>query len=399
MSEKWISRREIEAYPELSAEEARQVLAACTERVVKNLDYYGDGFPGAASEHNFYTPGPNLGWTTGFYTGEIWLAYLCEKDTEKKKRLREAGEAQVQSFLQRIENKTDVDHHDMGFLYSPSCVMAYKLTGNEEARRAALLAADQLMRRFRENGEFLQAWGQLGVPDNYRFIIDCLLNVPLLFFAARETGDETYRDIALRHLRTAKRYCVRGDGSTWHTVFMDPETGAFARGATCQGYRDGSAWSRGQAWGVYGFALALYMTGDEEFEEKFNEVTDFFLNHLPKDLIPYWDFTFGDGDDEPRDSSSLIVAALGLLLMDHMGKGSYRATASRLLKAATTACFEPDASRTNGLLLHGTYSHKSPYNTCDPCGTDECVIWGDYFYMEALMTLLDDEFVSCWRRF
>lgn len=227
------------------------------------------------------------------------------KDIYKK-----AGEIQIDSFLNRIENKIEVDHHDMGFLYSPSCVAGYKLTGNETGRKAAILAADQLIRRFHPVGNFIQAWGAMDAPENYRLIIDCLLNLPLLYWASEETGDPKYRDIAEKHIHTAVANVIREDHSTWHTFFFDMKTGAPDHGATCQGYRDGSAWARGQAWGIYGMALAYKYTEREEYIQKFRDVTDFFLAHLPKDMVPFWDLEFTDGDDQPRDSSSASIAAM-----------------------------------------------------------------------------------------
>ena len=144
----------------------------------------------------FYPPIDNTDWTTGFWTGEIWLAYEFSGD----ERLRKAGEIQVHNFLERIDKKIAVDHHDMGFLYSPSCVAAYKLIGSKEGREAAIKAADQLITRYHPIGEFIQAWGPMDTPENYRLIIDCLLNLPLLYWASEETGDRKYRDIAEKHI-------------------------------------------------------------------------------------------------------------------------------------------------------------------------------------------------------
>ena len=239
--------------------------------------------------------------------------------------------------MERIVNHVEVDHHDMGFLYSPSCVAAYKLTGSEEGKEAAIKAADQLISRFQPVGEFIQAWGTMGAKDNYRFIIDCLLNLPLLYWATEETGDEKYRDIAEKHIHTALANVIREDDSTWHTFFMNPETGEPDHGATCQGYKDGSAWARGQAWGVYGTAVGYRYTGRNEYIEYFKRVTKYFLEHLPSDLCPYWDLTFGEGDEEPRDSSSAVIAACGMLEMSkYMEKEDaayYTSIAKKLIKA------------------------------------------------------------------
>lgn len=219
----------------------------------------------------------------------------------------------MDSFLYRIEHKIEVDHHDMGFLYSPSCVAAYKLTGSEKGRKAAILAADQLCTRFQEKGEFFQAWGALGAADNYRYIIDCLLNVPLLYWASETTGDAHYADLAHKHVTTCLANSIRPDGSTYHTFFMDPVTGGPVRGATCQGYKDDSCWARGQAWGVYGTAISYRYTRRPEYLDAFRRVLAYYLERLPEDLVPYWDMTFTSGTEEPRDSSSASIVACGLL--------------------------------------------------------------------------------------
>ena len=187
-----------EEKPQITEQEIREAMDFSTAQVKRNLPEFTTKFQKAYSENGFYAPTDNVDWTTGFWTGEIWLSYEdTGKDIYKK-----AGEIQIDSFLNRIENKIEVDHHDMGFLYSPSCVAGYKLTGNETGRKAAILAADQLIRRFQPVGNFIQAWGAMDAPENYRLIIDCLLNLPLLYWASEETGDPKYRDIAEKHIHT-----------------------------------------------------------------------------------------------------------------------------------------------------------------------------------------------------
>jgi unsaturated chondroitin disaccharide hydrolase len=383
---------------------------AC-EQILRILPDFTDKFQPAYSVGNFYSPSDNTDWTNGFWTGEIWLAYeyLKRRYPEMQNdmdRLYKAGKVQVKSFLNRIEKKISVDHHDMGFLYSPSCVAAYKLTGDEDARKAAILAADQLLTRFQPVPGFLQAWGPMDQKENYRLIIDCLLNVPLLFWASGETGDDRYRDIALKHIHTAVDNVICKDGSTWHTFFFDPVTGKPDHGETCQGYRNGSAWSRGQAWGIYGMAEAYRYTRDPEYIALFYLVADYFLEHLPDDLIPYWDLEFTswtkeqlEADPQPFDSSAASIAACGMLEMSAYLTGDeadiYRGYAKKLMKAVFDKCAVHDTSVSNGLVLHSTYSNHSPYNTCNHYGVDECNSWGDYFYMEAL-TRLDCDWEVYW---
>ena len=349
----------------------------------ENLKEYTYKFPGSNSEKLFYPITENVEWTTGFCTGTYWLAYELTGDES----FRRSAEIQVNSFYDRIKMKTDVEHHDMGFLYTPSCVAAYQLTGNERAKEAAILAADQLISRFQEKGEFIQAWGELGAEDNYRLIIDCLLNLPLLYWASEVTGKETYRDIAIRHTRTSIRNLVRPDYSTYHTFFFCPETGEPVRGVTAQGYRDDSAWARGQAWGIYGTALAYRYTGEEVCRELFRKVTDFYLEHLPDDMVPYWDLSFWQGSSEPRDSSA---AACGIMEMCENGglkgeeKSFYGNKAEEMLESLIDNYAVLSVKDANGLILHGVYAKSSPFNSVADRGVDECNLWGDYFYLEAL---------------
>ena len=187
------------------------------------------------------------------------------------------------------------------------------------------------------------------------------------------------------------KYSIREDGSTFHTVFMNPVTGEFERGETCQGYRDDSSWARGQAWAVYGTALSYRYTRAPAYLDAFRRVLAYYLTRLPVDLVPYWDLIFTEGDDEPRDSSSASILSCGLLEMArHVGPGegeTYRTLARQMMLSLWTEYSVRDPRISNGQVLHGTYSKKSPYNTCTPEGVDECVAWGDYFYMEALTRL------------
>lgn len=408
--------KSFDKYTEISCAEIEEGLDFATKQILHILPDFTYKFQPAYSIDNFYEPSDNNDWTSGFWTGEIWLVYeylkkklqdINEGSEEYKEleakvsQLEKAGEIQVKSFHDRIVNKISVDHHDMGFLYSPSCVASYKLTGSLEAKEAAILAADQLITRFHPVGEFIQAWGPMDQSENYRLIIDCLLNLPLLYWASEETCDDKYRDIAQKHIRSAVNNVIREDYSTWHTFFFNMETGEPDHGSTCQGYRDGSAWSRGQAWGIYGMALAYRYTNKEEYIDLFKNVTSYFMNHLPKNLIPYWDLEFSDwtedelkNDPQPYDTSSASIAACGMLEMakylNEDEAGYYRSLAKKLIKAVYDNAAVKDFETSNGLVLHSTYSNHSPYNTCNHYGVDECNSWGDYFYIEALTRLSRD---------
>jgi unsaturated chondroitin disaccharide hydrolase len=379
--------KELEKYPSITMDEVKKSLDISVELVLDNLVEYTNHFPDSNSNNMFYPKTENVEWTTGFWTGEIWLAYEMTGYEELKK----AANIQVKSFLHRITEKIDVNHHDMGFLYSPSCVAAYQLTGNEIAKKAAIMAADNLMERFIENGQYFQAWGEIGASDNSRLIIDCLLNMPLLFWASEVTGDNIYREKAEAHIKTAMNYVIRPDNSTYHTYYFDSKTGSPVKGVTHQGNRDGSAWSRGQAWGIYGAALSYKRLKDPMYLEVFKKVTDYFLTHLPEDLIPYWDFDFDTGSNEPRDSSAGAIACCGMLEMAKYMTNEdalyYTEMAKKILKALVDRCQVTDPAISSGLLLHGTYAKDSPNNPCHNRGVDECNTWGDYFFLEALVRL------------
>lgn len=379
-----ITAEQLKTYSEITADETEKALLKAAELVEKNMETFYDSFPKASSVDGFYEKGDNTDWTEGFWTGELWLAY--EKTGHE--RLKDAALNQTQLFLERIINRVNTDHHDMGFLYSPSCVAAYKLTGSETGKKAALLAAENLLRRFHEKGSFFQAWGKMGDKDNYRLIIDCLMNMPLLFWASEVTGDDKYADKAKRHIITSMENIIRPDNSTYHTYFFDTDTALPLKGVTAQGNRNDSAWARGQAWGIYGSAIAYSKLKNVKYIDIFRRVTDYFLTHLPEDLIPYWDFDFDTGSDEPRDSSAAAIAVCGMLEMaKHLDEEESEfniGAAKRLMLALAEKCAVNDESKSNGLLLHGTYA-KTINN-----GVDECCAWGDYFYIEALTRLSKD---------
>ncbi len=377
-------------YPAADKEMAKKAMEEAVRIVRADLPVFTDHFPSSNSFGGFYEATENVEWTTGFWTGAVWLAY----EYSKEECFKEAALVQVDSFFERIKNKIDVNHHDMGFLFSLSCVAAYKLAGSERGKEAALMAADHLAERYREKGQFLQAWGNVGEPAEYRLIIDCLLNLPILYWASEVTGERRYAQMAENHIKTAMKCILREDDSTYHTYFINMETGEPAYGVTHQGNRNNSAWARGQAWGIYGIALSYHYLRDDSYIDLFVRVTDFFIHHLPDDLIPYWDFDFDTGSQEPRDSSAAAVAVCGILEMikylDEERAKKYKDAADRIMAALIEKCGNKDLESSNGILLHGTYARDSKENTCKDRGVDECNTWGDYFYMEALTRMLSD---------
>lgn len=324
--------------------------------------------------------GGNRGWTTSFVAGAQWLAWELSGDPA----FRDAALVLTRDFERRVRDEVELDTHDLGFLYTLSCVAAWRLLGDEDARSAALLAADHLMRRFLEPAGIIQAWGDLSDPaQRGRTIIDSLMNMPLLTWAAEQTGDERYSDAVLRHTAQLREHILRDDDSTFHTFYWDAETGEPLRGATEQGAHDDSCWARGQAWGIYGFALNFRSTLDEGLLEAARRCADYFLAHLPADHVAYWDLAYSNDSTAPRDSSAAAIAACGLrelaeLETDPERAARYRAAADDILDSLVSAYAPADPSESDALILHGVYD--LPKNK----GVDEGNLWGDYFYLEAL---------------
>ena len=368
---------------ELTLTEVERAIDGAVAGVRANLGTFPPGlYPPPNSRGQRYTPIENTDWTSSFWTGQLWLAYELTGDAV----FRDEALAHLPDYRDRLDTRRATDTHDLGFLFTLSGVAAWRLTGSAEGRRDALKAADLLMIRYFERAGILQAWGDLNDPDRRgRIIVDCAMNLPLLFWAAEETGNPYYREAALNHLRNANRTLIREDASTFHTYYFDVETGQALRGQTAQGFSDSSCWARGQAWGILGLALSYRYLGDPEVLELSRSLAHYFLNRLPDDWVCYWDLAFTSGTEE-RDSSAAAIAACGLLELakqlpaaDPLRSG-YE-TAARAIVASLIRNYAAAPETSNGLLLHGVY------NKPEGAGVDECTAWGDYFYLEALTRL------------
>lgn len=363
----------------LTKEEATKAFEDCLLQVDLNMEYFQHKFPYSAAKNNIYPIIENIEWTDGFWTGMLWLSYEYTGDI----KYRNLAEQNIESFFHRIEQRIELDHHDLGFLYSLSCVAGYKLTKSELAKKAALLAAEKLIERWQEKGEFLQAWGPLDSKDHYKFIIDCMLNIPLLYWASDVSGIEKYRELAKKHFDTSCRYVIREDASAYHTYYMNPENGQGDHGATRQGYHDDSAWARGQAWGIYGIPLNIRYTKQLEYIELYKGMTNYFLNRLPEDNVCYWDLIFSDKDEQSRDSSAAAIAVCGMMEMHPYlvseEQALYQGASANILRSLIKNYTKEHKEQGNPILYHGVYSWHSNK------GVDEGNIWGDYFYMEALL--------------
>ncbi|CAM4008461.1 glycoside hydrolase family 88 protein [Paenibacillus alkaliterrae] len=373
-----------------------EAIHSVLKKIDMKLDKYTNQFPDDHTANNVYQPrkvyredlkaGANVGWTTGFWTGMLWLAYEVTGD----EKYRKVAEIHVDSFGERMEKKIGIDTHDLGFLYTLSCVSAYKITGNEKAKGIALKAADHLMTRFFEKAGIIQAWGDLNDPNQRgRIIIDCLMNLPLLYWASEVTGDDKYKDAAHRHALKSLDHIVRENATTHHTYYFDTETGNPRFGKTHQGYSDESCWARGQAWGVYGFPLSFNYTNDEKILNGSLKVTNYFLGQCPEDLVAYWDLCFSDGSGEVRDSSASSIAVCGLFelaksVQNDETKTYYENAAFKILQSLYENYSSRNEEQADGLLLQGVYNRNTD------SGVNEANLWGDYFYFEALVRATRD---------
>lgn len=363
-----------------------KALEYAIKKTYENLDYFKETFPCSQSTDYWYGGEECKEWTSGFFVGMELLSYEYSGDS----KFLNAARNHLDIFRRRIDEKSNVDHHDMGFLYSLAAVSFYKLTGSEYAKETALLAAEHLTTRFKEKGGFIQAWGSLNDPEYNRLIIDCLMNIPLLFWAAEISGSDKYENIAKAHLYTSLDVIIRTDNTTHHTYYFDLNSGKPMYGKTAQGFSDDSCWARGQAWGIYGTALAYSYTHDSRIIEYFDRVTNEFIRRLPSDHIPFWDMIFTDGSDEPRDTSAAAIAVCGILEMSkHIDRSEYVAVADKMLSSLSEKYTSKTLRKSNVILTDAMYSRPDGHKP-------EGAIYGDYFYMEALTRKINPEWNRYW---
>ncbi|MEO3773062.1 glycoside hydrolase family 88 protein [Micromonospora sp. B9E7] len=387
--------------PSSDAEATAAAVAAAIRTVDANIATFDDRYPADTTDANRYPlrpphagqpEGANVGWTTSFWPGMLWLAHDLTGDD---RHLR-AALSHVASFAGRVNRGIDLDTHDLGFLYTLACVTPARRTGDPQARGAALAAADHLMTRVLEPAGIIQAWGDLNDPrQRGRTIIDSLMNTPLLFWASHTTGDDRYAAAARRHTAQLRQHILRPDGTTFHTFYWDPDSGVPLRGETEQGHADHSCWARGQAWGIYGFSLNHRHIGDPALLAAASACAERFLAHLPNDHVAYWDLEFGDGSGQERDSSAAAIAVCGLLeladnLTDRASAGRYRTAAAEILRSLIDHYSTGGHPVSNALILHGVYDKPKGV------GVDEGTLWGDYFYLEALTRATIPGWTSPW---
>lgn len=316
-------------------------------------------------------------WCEGFLGGQLWLLYEHTRD--------EYWMEKAIHYSRLIEHrKMDRNVHDLGFLFFSTWRRWYDLTGDKAIQNVVIEAGKTLALRFKEKGQYLRSF----VSDDSLFI-DIMMNVGIIFYAARETGDENLWRIANQHCQTTRRYIVRGDGSTSHEGMFDLNTGEFLKQTTHQGYRDDSSWARGLAWALYGFGTAYTFARDVRFLNTAEACADYYIENTPDHGVPPNDWTQPE-PHRPYESSAAAIAAGGFwnlskLTGDATRARCYREYALRILATLTTPEFLAiDTLGWEGILKHGAYHERKGL------GVDESVMWGEYFFLEALRKVETD---------
>jgi unsaturated chondroitin disaccharide hydrolase len=322
-------------------------------------------------------------WTNGFWPGMLWQMYQAAGNETYRKQA-EAVEKRLDEALEGYEGL----HHDVGFMWLHTSVANYRLTGNRESRRRGLHAANLLAGRYNPAGKFIRAWN--GDRRGW-IIIDTMMNLPLLYWASRETGDPRFLFIAENHADTAMNAIIRPDGSSNHIAILFPDTGERLETPAGQGYASGSSWSRGQSWAVYGFALSSRYTGRKQYLDTAKKTAHYVIANLAQNgWLPLVDFR---SPREPRkyDSTAAMISACGLLeIASQVGEYEqplYTDSAIMILRACEKAFADWDTER-DGIIGKGTAAyHDGSGNTEIP------IIYGDYFFTEAILRLLGNDFL------
>jgi len=316
-------------------------------------------------------------WTNGFWGGMMWLLYQDTKE-EKYMKIARASEQRMEKCFQDYYGL----HHDVGFMFVPTAVADYRLTGNQNSRKIAMHAANLLAGRFNPVGKFIRAWNDLEDDTRGWAIIDCMINLSLLFWASEESRDPRFKQIAMLHADTVMQNFVRPDGSVNHIVEFDPDTGEMLRSLGGQGFGEGSSWSRGQGWALYGFALAFRHTRKQEYLDTAKRVAHYCIANIRSDGIVPLDFRQPQEPDY-EDSCAACVIASGLLELTEnvpeLEKALYRNNAVRILQTIDQK--RADWSRDCDAIVQKcspSYHNQTHHITMS---------YADYYFMEAVYRL------------
>lgn len=318
-------------------------------------------------------------WCSGFWPGILWYDYEATGNEKIKKEAEK-----FTSTLGYLSQRPIFDH-DLGFQMICSYGNAFRLTGDEGYKKVYLAAADSLATLFNPKVGTLLSWPRnVEMFGGHNTIMDNMINLEMLFWAAKNGGDEKLREIAIKHAETTMQNHFRPDYSCYHVAVYNQESGEFLKGVTHQGYADSSMWARGQAWAIYGYTMVYRETHDPKFLDFACKVTDVYLDRLPEDYVPYWDFDDPSIPDAPRDASAACVVASALLELqcfcDKERCTRYRQAAEKMLASLSSPAYLSGDKRLS--FLDHSVGHM-------PAGSeiDASIIYADYYYLEALLRL------------
>lgn len=374
--------KEYQAWAEEILKKVREKLAWVSEKNREKIPYTTDengNYNDLSEERFFQNTDDGLNWwTNGFWSGILWLLYQ-DTGEERYAEIARISEKKLEKCFETFYGL----HHDVGFMFQPAAVADYRLTGDEDAKRIAMHAANLLAGRFNPVGRFIRAWNSVGDNDVRGWaIIDCMFNISLLYWASEESGDPRYRQIAMMHADTVMEHFIRPDGSVCHIVEFDPETGEMVKSHGGQGYGEGSSWTRGQGWALYGFANSYSHTGKQEYLDTAKRVAHYCIANLPESGIIPVDFR-QPAEPAWEDSCGACVIAGGLLEVakhvPELEKEMYVRAAVKILKviAETRADWSGncDAIVQNCTsAYHGGMHHIT-------------MVYADYYFIEALYKL------------
>jgi unsaturated chondroitin disaccharide hydrolase len=282
-----------------------ETLTLVGQQLARLCDLSGNAYPSHTVQATWQMKAAD-DWVAGYFPGMLWKMYAHTKDPVWLKRARK--------WTQPIARfRFDDRDLDFGAMFEPTFVAAWRLTGDRQARQTALEAAASMVKRYMPEGRYIRSWGRVDDPREQGYvIIDCLIDLDLLFWAAREEGNPYYFEIAHQHGLTTLAATVRPDGSSIQVVELDPRTGKKLRDLHKQAYSADSCWSRGQGWGIYMFSRLYRHTKDYRFLKAAQSMADYYLANLPADFVPYWDFRAPGIPHEPRDSSAASLSGVGL---------------------------------------------------------------------------------------
>jgi Highly conserved protein containing a thioredoxin domain len=320
-------------------------------------------------------------WCSGFWPGILWQAYEVSGDT--------AILAKALKFTEPLRGvlSVPVDNHDLGFMLFCSFGNGYRLTKDQAYHDFLLIAADSLATLYNPKVGTILSWPGMRAKMNWphNTIVDNMINLELLFWASKNGGRRELYDMAVKHAETCMTTLVRPDFTMYHVAVFDTIDGHFIKGVTHQGYADNSMWARGQAWGIYGYTMCFRETGDSQFLNLAEKLADKFIERLPEDGIPYWDFDDPAIPNTTKDASAAAIAASGMIELSTFTKEpllqtKYRNAAVNLLSKLSTSNYLSE-DKNQAFLMHST-GHK-------PNGTeiDASIIYADYYYLEALLRL------------